>query len=183
MRPRIPIRCTCAIDHPCSILASPPAWCCSTPVLSPSGSGRLSARDDQTCRFPHPVGHVCSGDCDVHHVQLRGCEKHQGISRGRRDRPTDLLLICENAHKEIHRDMVPRARKCRASASTATSCWTPASPTGCQPLTAPWSTSPESAPPVPARRLGQSQLPLAQNDLSPFVPHLGDSQAWSLGVA
>lgn len=74
----------------------------ATAALSRRQRQAIRERDEHTCQFPHPEGHVCSGECEAHHVRPQRWLKDQGVRRKARDRASNILLVCENAHKLIH---------------------------------------------------------------------------------
>ena len=74
----------------------------ATNALSQRQRRAIRERDEHACQFPHPEGHVCSGACEAHHVRPQQWLKDQGVRRAVRDRASNILLVCENAHKLIH---------------------------------------------------------------------------------
>lgn len=64
-------------------------------------------RDGHKCQAPFQ--HKCNGwgknaQFNVHHISPQRFEEHEGIEEAQRDRPTNLITICTNAHDMIHPD-------------------------------------------------------------------------------
>lgn len=82
----------------------------ATMALSPEQRRAIRDRDDNRCQAPHPESdgptpHGGKG-LEVHHISPQRWEADMGIPEEVRDRPENLLTVCEKFHREhIHPDM------------------------------------------------------------------------------
>lgn len=62
----------------------------------------IRERDEQICQSP--IAHKCFGRIEIHHVAPQGFEKRLGVPEYQRDRPENLLSLCQNFHHLVHPD-------------------------------------------------------------------------------
>lgn len=72
-------------------------------ALSDKQRKAILARDHYRCQFPVP--HNCGGRLEVHHIEPQKWEEIViRLSEEERDRPLNLITLCQNAHHTIHPD-------------------------------------------------------------------------------